>query len=67
MPDEVWVAFQIPIGLAFLMRSSVTGGVVALYPSPAGATESELDLDGVGRAVRGQPGRSTAWSPTPRR
>ena len=32
------------------------GGVVALYPSPAGATESELDLDGVGRAVRREPG-----------
>jgi hypothetical protein len=44
MPDEVWAAFQIPIGLAFLMRSTVTGGVVALYPSPAGATESELEL-----------------------
>ena len=44
LPDEVWAAFQIPIGLAFLMRSSVTGGVVALYPSPAGATESELEL-----------------------
>ena len=44
MPDEVWAAFQIPIGLAFLMRSSVSGGVVALYPSPAGATESELEL-----------------------
>ncbi len=27
------------------MRSSVTDGVVAFYPSPAGATESELDLD----------------------
>ena len=26
------------------MRSSVAGGVVALYPSPAGATESQLDL-----------------------
>ena len=56
MPDEVWAAFQIPIGLAFLLRSSVTGAVVALYPSPAGATESELELDGLGRAVRGQPG-----------
>jgi hypothetical protein len=44
MPDEVWAAFQIPIGLAFLMRSSVSGGVVALYPSPVGATESELEL-----------------------
>jgi hypothetical protein len=44
MADEIWSAFQIPIGLAFLMRSSVSRGVVALYPSPVGATESELDL-----------------------
>jgi uncharacterized protein DUF5947 len=44
LPDEIWAAFQIPVGLAFLLRSSVTGGVVALYPSPAGATESELEL-----------------------
>jgi Fe-S cluster biogenesis protein NfuA/nitrite reductase/ring-hydroxylating ferredoxin subunit len=44
MTDEVWRSFGIPIGLTFLMRSSVSGGVVALYPSPAGATESELDL-----------------------
>jgi hypothetical protein len=42
--DEIWSSFQIPIGLAFLMRSSVSGGVVALYPSPVGATESELEL-----------------------
>ena len=44
LADEIWAAFQIPIGLAFLMRSSVSGGIVALYPSPVGATESELDL-----------------------
>ena len=44
MTDEQWAAFGIPIGLAFFMISSVTGGVIALYPSPAGATESELDL-----------------------
>jgi hypothetical protein len=44
MADEIWSAFQIPIGLAFLLRSSVSGGVVALYPSPLGATESELEL-----------------------
>jgi hypothetical protein len=41
---ETWAAFRIPIGLAFFFQSSATGGVVALYPSPAGATESELDL-----------------------
>jgi hypothetical protein len=42
IPDELWASFQIPIGLAFLMHSTVTGCVVAMYPSPAGATESEL-------------------------
>ncbi len=44
VPDDRWASFAIPIGLAFFMRSSVAGGVVALYPSPAGATESQLDM-----------------------
>jgi len=43
--DETWGAMQIPIGLAFMMRSSVSDGMVAFYPSPAGATESELSLE----------------------
>jgi len=43
--EETWAAFGIPIGLAFFMRSTVTGTVVAFYPSPAGATESELTLE----------------------
>ena len=63
-PDERWAGFGIPIGLAFFMRTTVAGGVVALYPSPAGATESELDL-GMGGARRRQP-RARGWSPTPR-
>ena len=44
LPDEVWAEFRIPIGLAFFFESSATAHVTALYPSPAGATESELDL-----------------------
>jgi Family of unknown function (DUF5947) len=43
--DETWAGFQIPIGLAFFMESTVTACVVAMYPSPAGATESELHFD----------------------
>jgi hypothetical protein len=43
--DELWARFQIPIGLAFFMISGADGGVVALYPSPAGVTESELYLE----------------------
>lgn len=45
VPDDLWAAFQIPIGLAFFMESTVTACVVALYPSPGGATESELHFD----------------------
>lgn len=45
LTDERWASFGIPIGLAFFMRSSTAKKVVALYPSPAGATESELDLE----------------------
>jgi hypothetical protein len=43
--EQTWAGFRIPIGLAFFMRSTVTEGVVAFYPSPAGATESELSLE----------------------
>lgn len=45
LPDEVWARLEVPIGLAFFMRSSSVGGMVAMYPSPAGATESELKLE----------------------
>jgi hypothetical protein len=45
LPDDLWAGFQIPIGLAFFMNSTVTGCVVAMYPSPAGATESELHFE----------------------
>jgi hypothetical protein len=45
LPEEIWAQFRIPIGLAFFMYSSVTDCIVALYPSPAGATESELHFE----------------------
>jgi hypothetical protein len=45
LPDEIWARLQVPIGLAFFLRSSSIGGMVAMYPSPAGATESELKLE----------------------
>lgn len=52
LTDAQWDALQIPVGLAFFLHSTVANGVVACYPGPAGATESELDLeawaDGVG-------------------
>ncbi len=45
LPDDLWASFQVPIGLAFFMHSTVTDCVVAMYPSPAGATESELHFE----------------------
>jgi hypothetical protein len=51
LPDDLWASFQIPIGLAFFMQSTVTSCVVAMYPSPAGATESELHFESWNRAV----------------
>jgi hypothetical protein len=53
--EETWAGFQIPIGLAFFMRSTVTDSVVAFYPSPAGATESELALESWERLVASNP------------
>ncbi len=55
LSDDLWAAFQIPIGLAFFMRSTATGNVVGLYPSPAGATECELDLAAWDRLVAANP------------
>jgi hypothetical protein len=40
LSDEAWEALQLPINLAFFVRSTAAGRVLALYPSPAGATES---------------------------
>ncbi len=51
LPDDVWASFQIPIGLAFFMASTVTSCVVAMYPSPGGATESELHFESWTRMV----------------
>jgi len=42
--EELWASLRIPIGLAFFMRSSSAGKVAGMYPSPAGATECELEL-----------------------
>jgi Family of unknown function (DUF5947) len=42
---RTWEALQIPVGLAFFFRNSTLDRTVGFYPGPAGATESELDLD----------------------
>jgi hypothetical protein len=53
--EHAWDELQIPVGLAFLFRSSVQDRMVAFYPGPAGATESELPLPAWGRMVARTP------------
>jgi Family of unknown function (DUF5947) len=40
-----WDELAIPVGVAFFFAHSGLGRTVAFYPSPTGATESELRLD----------------------
>jgi hypothetical protein len=41
--DEAWERLSIPIGLAFLLRTRPDGRPIALYPSPAGTLEAQVD------------------------
>jgi hypothetical protein len=43
--DLQWEALMIPINLAFFYRDSRADRILAMYPSPAGATESLLSLE----------------------
>ncbi|MFF3849051.1 DUF5947 family protein [Streptomyces sp. NPDC002328] len=43
LDDRAWEALRIPVGVAFFFRNAALDRLVALYPSPAGATESELE------------------------
>ncbi len=45
LTDAQWEGLGIPIGLAFFFRNGTTGKIAAVYPSPAGATESLLALE----------------------
>ena len=45
LPDAVWEDLHLPIDLAFFLHSTPAGRVIALYPSPAGATESLVPLE----------------------
>ncbi|MDT5259769.1 MAG: hypothetical protein QOD10_4849 [Mycobacterium sp.] len=53
---RAWEALQIPVGVAFFFTNSDLGRTVAFYPGPAGACESQLDLD-AWNAIRGADSR----------
>ncbi len=45
MSDDQWESLHLPISLAFFCQSTAAKRVLAMYPSPAGATESLLSLE----------------------
>jgi hypothetical protein len=53
--DDLWDQLGLPINLAFLFHHSGAGKVVAMYPSPAGATEAKLPLEAWPRLVEQNP------------
>lgn len=53
--DAQWDLLDIPVGVAFFFFNSTLNRVAALYPSPAGATESTLPLDAWSEVVAAHP------------
>jgi hypothetical protein len=45
LSDAEWNGLMVPINMVFFFHNSVENRVVAMYPSPAGATESLLELE----------------------
>jgi len=59
LPAPVWDELELPVGTAFLFVNSALERVVAFYPGPAGATESDLPLEAWERVVAAAPGLAT--------
>jgi hypothetical protein len=55
LTDAEWDALALPINLAFFFPSAAANRVVAMYPSPAGATESLLPLSSWEALVEANP------------
>lgn len=59
LSDGQWDALQIPVRMAFFFRNSALDQMVGFYPSPAGATESLLDLDTFAEVLDANPAAAT--------
>ncbi len=55
MTDAEWNALMLPIDMAFFQHCTRVGRVLAYYPSPAGCTESLLELDAWRDLARNNP------------
>ncbi|MBV9154871.1 MAG: hypothetical protein JO097_01320, partial [Acidobacteriaceae bacterium] len=56
LSDQAWNSLGIPIGLAFIYRSSISDQMLAVYPSPAGPTETALDQEAWDEIIAENPG-----------
>jgi Family of unknown function (DUF5947) len=55
LTDAQWDGLMVPIEMVFFFHSSPHGKMIALYPSPAGPTESLLSLDTWSDIVQSNP------------
>lgn len=55
LSDQAWHSLGIPIGLVFIYRSTASGRMLAVYPSPAGPTETALDQESWNEIVAANP------------
>ncbi|MGA3210590.1 MAG: DUF5947 family protein [Terriglobales bacterium] len=55
LSDAEWNGLLVPINMAFFFRTSLEDRIVAMYPSPAGATESLLALESWNEIVALEP------------
>jgi hypothetical protein len=55
MDDVAWEELRIPVDMAFFFRLGAEDSVAAYYPSPAGPTESLLELDAWADLERANP------------
>jgi hypothetical protein len=52
--DSTWASLGIPVGLAFVSRTT-EGQVLAAYPGPAGVTVAQVDADAWSRVLAERP------------
>ena len=55
LDEAQWAGLTLPVNLAFFFHSSAAGKTLVYYPSPAGPTESPLDLESWAEIARANP------------
>lgn len=55
LSDQLWNSLAIPIGLVFIYSSSAAAEMLAVYPSPAGPTETQVEKESWDEIVQENP------------